>query len=117
VQTARWNLVQSWRKWKSFLFMQMGKDPISSCKININPEQAANRFAGALLLPAKTARFECGVRRTDINVNDLKMLKHMVDLSMQAWFYRAKDLEMTPPDKADLLLNPAVKPLASAMWI
>ena len=58
----------------------------------LKPEQAANRFVGAFLVPAKTARFELGAQRTDLNVNELYMLKKKYGLSMQAWIYRAKDL-------------------------
>lgn len=58
----------------------------------LKPEQAANRFVGAFLVPAKTARFELGAQRTDLNVNEIYMLKKKYGLSMQAWIYRAKDL-------------------------
>ncbi|MEN6481708.1 MAG: hypothetical protein ABFD29_05995, partial [Anaerolineaceae bacterium] len=59
---------------------------------DLKPEQAANRFVGAFLVPAATARFELGTNRTDLNINELHMLKHKYGLSMQAWIYRAKDL-------------------------
>ena len=71
----------------------------------LNSEQAANRFVGAFLVPAKTARFELGVRRTDLNVNELYMLKHKYGLSMQAWIYRAKDLGIITPNTAALLFQ------------
>ncbi len=58
----------------------------------IKPEQAANRFVGAFLVPAATARFELGTNRTDLSINELHILKHKYGLSMQAWIYRAKDL-------------------------
>ena len=58
----------------------------------LKPEQAANRFVGAFLVPAKTARFELGAQRTDLNINELYILKQKYGLSMQAWIYRAKDL-------------------------
>jgi Zn-dependent peptidase ImmA (M78 family)/DNA-binding XRE family transcriptional regulator len=59
---------------------------------DLNPEHAANRFVGAFLVPAETARYELGFQRTDLNINELYMLKHKYGLSMQAWIYRAKDL-------------------------
>ena len=61
---------------------------------DLDPEQAANRFAGAFLVPARTARFELGASRTDLNTSELYMLKRKYGLSMQAWIYRAKDLEI-----------------------
>ncbi|MDY0104967.1 MAG: ImmA/IrrE family metallo-endopeptidase, partial [Lentimicrobium sp.] len=66
----------------------------------LKPEQAANRFVGAFLVPAKTARFELGTQRTDLNVNELYMLKQKYGLSMQAWVYRAKDLEIISENNA-----------------
>lgn len=58
----------------------------------LKPEQAANRFAGAFLVPAETARFELGAHRKDLSLNELHILKHKYGLSMQAWIYRARDL-------------------------
>ena len=67
---------------------------------DLNPEQAANRFVGAFLVPATTARFELGTNRTDLNINELHMLKHKYGLSMQAWIYRAKDLSIISENTA-----------------
>lgn len=61
---------------------------------DIDPENAANRFVGAFLVPASAARYELGEKRTDLNVNELHILKHKYGLSMQAWIYRAKDLSI-----------------------
>lgn len=61
---------------------------------DLKPEQAANRFVGAFLVPAATARFELGTSRTGFNIKELHMLKHKYGLSMQAWIYRAKDLSI-----------------------
>ena len=58
----------------------------------MDAENAAHRFAGAFLAPEKTARFELGSSRTNLDTNELYMLKHKYGLSMQAWIYRAKDL-------------------------
>ncbi len=69
------------------------------------PEPAANRFVGAFLVPAETARFELGARRTDLNVNELYMLKHKYGLSMQAWIYRAKDLSIITENTAARLFQ------------
>ena len=61
---------------------------------DVDAEKAASRFVGAFLVPAKTARYELGAQRTDLNVNELFMLKKKYGLSMQAWVYRARDLQI-----------------------
>lgn len=66
----------------------------------LKSEQAANRFVGAFLVPAATARFELGANRTDLNINELHMLKHKYGLSVQAWIYRAKDLSIISENTA-----------------
>ncbi len=72
---------------------------------DLKPEQAANRFVGAFLVPAATARFELGANRTDLNINELHMLKHKYGLSMQAWIYRAKDLSIISENSAARLFQ------------
>lgn len=72
---------------------------------NINPEKAANRFVGAFLVPAKTARYELGSSRSDLNINELYLLKHKYGLSMQGWVYRAKDLEIISENTATRLFR------------
>jgi len=59
----------------------------------VDDEKAAYRFAGAFLVPAPMARFELGHRRRTLHLHELHLLKHKYGLSMQAWVYRAKDLE------------------------
>jgi len=58
----------------------------------LDPEQAANRFAGAFLVPASAAVRELGRRRQSVSQHELHLLKHKYGLSMQAWVYRARDL-------------------------
>jgi Zn-dependent peptidase ImmA (M78 family)/DNA-binding XRE family transcriptional regulator len=58
----------------------------------VNDEKAAQRFAGAFLVPEEVARFELGVRRHRLDPYELHLLKHKYGLSMQAWVYRAKEL-------------------------
>ncbi|RME45290.1 MAG: ImmA/IrrE family metallo-endopeptidase [Caldilineae bacterium] len=59
---------------------------------DVNAEKAANRFAGAFLVPAPAARRELGSHRQTLHIFELHLLKHKYGLSMQAWIYRAKDL-------------------------
>jgi len=72
---------------------------------DLNPEDAAHRFVGAFLVPAESARFELGVKRSTLEVRELYLLKHKYGLSMQAWIYRAKDLEIITPSTAKLLFQ------------
>lgn len=71
----------------------------------LKAEQAANRFVGAFLVPAKTARYELGAQRTDLNINELYILKHKYGLSMQAWIYRAKALAIISDNAAARLFK------------
>lgn len=60
----------------------------------MDEEKAAHRFAGAFLVPAPVARYELGEKRTNLEIRELYVLKRKYGLSMQAWIYRAKDLEI-----------------------
>ena len=64
-------------------------------------EKLANRFAGALLVPAEVARRELGgEERSTISFDELGALKQRYGLSMQSWVYRAKDLGIVSPGLA-----------------
>jgi len=71
----------------------------------IDPEKAAYRFAGALLVPQETARFELGDARHQLSIAELYLLKHKYGLSMQAWVYRAMDLGIISPTKAQYIFR------------
>jgi Zn-dependent peptidase ImmA (M78 family) len=60
----------------------------------VNPEKAAFRFAGALLVPAKAAKWELGSIRRHLDYLELHSLKHKYGMSMQAWIYRARNLNI-----------------------
>lgn len=68
-------------------------------------ESAANRFVGAFLVPARIARYELGTKRTELNINELDLLKHKYGLSMQAWIYRARDLFIISESTASRLFQ------------
>ncbi len=72
---------------------------------HIDAEKAANRFAGAFLVPAAAAAFELGLQRHTISFYELHTLKHKYGLSMQAWIYRAKDLGIIAPETATQLFK------------
>jgi len=67
---------------------------------SVEKESAANRFAGAFLVPAQTAALELGEGRRRLGPYELHLLKHKYGLSMQAWVYRAKDLGLISPSAA-----------------
>jgi Zn-dependent peptidase ImmA (M78 family)/DNA-binding XRE family transcriptional regulator len=55
-------------------------------------EYLAHRFAAALLVPADRAFHELGTRRTQLDFEELAILKRKYGLSMAAWLIRARDL-------------------------
>ncbi len=57
-------------------------------------EKLAHRFAAALLVPTERVVHELGVRRTRLDWEELGILKRKYGVSMAAWIYRAKDLEI-----------------------
>jgi Zn-dependent peptidase ImmA (M78 family)/DNA-binding XRE family transcriptional regulator len=57
-----------------------------------NPEKAADRFAGAFLVPGIAAKAELGERRQSFSFDELKSLRFKYGMSVQAWIYRAHDL-------------------------
>lgn len=59
---------------------------------DIDEEKAANRFAGAFLVPSKEAIKELGESRNWLEPAELHVLKHSYGLSMRGWIYRASDL-------------------------
>ena len=57
-------------------------------------EGAANRFAGAFLVPESEVRKELGEKRSWLEPKELYVLKHAYGLSMGGWLHRAYDLEI-----------------------
>ncbi len=60
----------------------------------MDEEKAAYRFAGAFLVPEPSARRELGDKRQRLDFYELHLLKHKYGMSMQAWIYRAQDLNI-----------------------
>ncbi len=58
----------------------------------VDLERAANRFAGAFLMPAQALWLEIGRQRTSISVGELLHLKKLFGASLQAITYRCRDL-------------------------
>lgn len=59
---------------------------------DLDEEKAANRFAGAFLVPASEVLKELGHRRSRLEPVELCVLKSAYGLSMQGWLHRAEDL-------------------------
>jgi Zn-dependent peptidase ImmA (M78 family)/transcriptional regulator with XRE-family HTH domain len=73
--------------------------------VGLDDEKAANRFAGAFLVPQTAARFELRGRREALSFYELHILKHKYGLSMQAWIHRALDLGIISESKARSLFQ------------
>ena len=66
---------------------------------SLDEEAAANRFAGAFLVPEAEARKELGEQRSWLEPRELAALKKAYGLSMQAWMHRALDLGILPQSR------------------
>jgi Zn-dependent peptidase ImmA (M78 family)/DNA-binding XRE family transcriptional regulator len=63
---------------------------------DLKEETVCNRFAGALLAPEPTVREAVGgSERRNITLDELHLLKHKFGISMQALFFRLRDLGIT----------------------
>ncbi|MEF8817823.1 MAG: XRE family transcriptional regulator [Salinibacter sp.] len=61
----------------------------------VDTEDACNRFAGALLAPEPAIREAVGEsERRKITLDELHVLKHRFGISMQALFFRLRDLQI-----------------------
>lgn len=66
-------------------------------------EKLAHRFAAAFLVTPATARRELGTQRRHLDFRELATLKTKHGLSMQAWIYRAADLNIIEQSHARTL--------------
>lgn len=57
----------------------------------LNKEKAADRFAGAFMVPNATVHEMLGNRRKSLEVYELYLLKQEFGLSIAGWSYRARD--------------------------
>lgn len=76
---------------------------VLECDPGIDAERIAHRFAGAFLVPAATARRELGSHRTNLDLQELGLLKQKYGMSMQAWVYRSRNLNIIS-DKTGTIL-------------
>ena len=59
---------------------------------NVDDEKAAQRFAGAFLMPAETLRAKVGSHRKSVSWEELFVLKRIFGVSVQALVYRCKEI-------------------------
>jgi len=78
----------------------------------LNTESACHRFAGAFLAPKPAVVSEFGVHRKRIEPRELYNLKHEYGLSMWAWIYRARDVNIISNKVHDIL----IKTFSSRGW-
>lgn len=71
----------------------------------LDEEKAANRFAGALLVPQDVMREEIGTHRTRFSSKELTSLKKKYGMSMNALVYRSKDLNIIDESFAQLVFR------------
>lgn len=72
---------------------------------NLDPELAAQRFAGAFLMPAEALWLEVGKRRSAIALGELLALKRVFGVSMQALTRRCRELGIINPTTHRALLR------------
>ncbi|MGH8260288.1 MAG: ImmA/IrrE family metallo-endopeptidase, partial [Steroidobacteraceae bacterium] len=65
---------------------------VLDCAADVPPEKAANRFAGAFLMPAEVLWAEVGKQRDSLSLGELIELKRVFGVSLQMLVYRCRDL-------------------------
>jgi transcriptional regulator with XRE-family HTH domain len=61
---------------------------------NLNEEKVANRFAGAFLAPQPSVIRELAEMGSTLTLSELAHLKRKYGMSMQAWIYRLRELDL-----------------------
>ncbi|GAG55122.1 unnamed protein product, partial [marine sediment metagenome] len=72
---------------------------------SMDSEKAANRFAGAFLVPKNVVYTELGEKRKSLNSFELHLLKHKHGLSMLGWVHRAEDLRIISRSSAKRIFD------------
>jgi len=76
---------------------------VTRAATGLSAEKAAQRFAGAFLVPADVVRRELGEHRHTLDPRELYELKHEYGMSMSAWVHRAADVGVIEPGAATAL--------------
>ena len=81
-----------WSERKRFTLAHELGHMVMDVRPGVDAEKAANRFAGAFLMPAEALWSEIGKQRTMISLGELLRLKKLFGASFQAIVYRCHDL-------------------------
>lgn len=81
-----------WSERKRFTLAHELGHMVMALEQGLDEEAAANRFAGAFLMPADVVRAEVGAHRSAISIGELVALKERFGVSLQAIAYRFRDL-------------------------
>jgi Zn-dependent peptidase ImmA (M78 family) len=82
----------SWSERKRFTLAHELGHMLIDVRPGLDAEKAANRFAGAFLMPVESLWREIGKHRTVISLGELLRLKELFGASFQAITYRCHDL-------------------------
>lgn len=82
----------AWSERKRFTLAHELGHMVMEVAAGVDAEKAANRFAGAFLMPVEALWREIGKHRTMISLGELLRLKELFGASFQAIVYRCKDL-------------------------
>ena len=83
---------EEWSERKRFTLAHELGHMVMDVRHGVDAEKAANRFAGAFLMPAEALWREIGKHRTTISLGELAQLKELFGASFQAIVYRCHDL-------------------------
>ncbi len=81
-----------WSERKRFTLAHELGHMVMTATAEVDDEGAANRFAGAFLMPADVVRAEVGAQRSAISIGELVAIKERFGVSVQAIAYRCLDL-------------------------
>jgi len=81
-----------WAERKRFTLAHELGHMLMDIRLGVDAEKAANRFAGAFLMPAEALWREIGKQRTTISLGEFLRLKELFGASFQAITYRCRDL-------------------------
>jgi Zn-dependent peptidase ImmA (M78 family)/transcriptional regulator with XRE-family HTH domain len=82
----------TWSERKRFTLAHEVGHMVMDVRSGVNAEKAANRFAGAFLMPTEALWREIGKHRTAISLGEFLRLKQLFGASFQAITYRCHDL-------------------------
>jgi len=82
----------TWSERKRFTLAHELGHMVMDVRPGVDAEKAANRFAGAFLMPAEALWREIGKHRTTISLGEFLRLKELFGTSFQAITYRCLDL-------------------------